>query len=189
MADPDPAPKPAPAVGSAAARTRLLGAIGVFAGCPEAMLRGLGEEAVSCTLAAEEVLFRSGDSSDEMYVVVAGRLEVAVNRSGRRIRLAELGPGDYCGEMALLTGQPRSATVSAAEGSTVLRLSRAPMARWLHRHPDTMALLCRNLAARKRANTDRLLSAGREAPKAPAAAPTRVERGLLDRMRAWFQSA
>ena len=63
-----------------------------------------------------EVLFREGDPGDALYVIVEG--EVAVQAEGPpRVEMARLGPGSFIGEVALMTDQPRSATVTVARHS------------------------------------------------------------------------
>ncbi len=71
-------------------------------------------------LAAGEVLFAEGSQGESLYRVVAGRLVVHVSDCA----VAELGPGSLVGEMALLTGQPRTGTVSAVVATDVVELSR-----------------------------------------------------------------
>ena len=73
-----------------------------------------------------EVLLRQGDAGDDLYVVLAGRLAISIERPGAGSALIdEIGPGGLVGEMALLTGQPRTATARAVEPSDLARLSRA----------------------------------------------------------------
>jgi methyl-accepting chemotaxis protein len=59
---------------------------------------------------AGEVIFRSGDHGDEMFVVLEGTVEIFLEQDERRISLAKLGQGDFLGEMSLLEGLPRSGT-------------------------------------------------------------------------------
>jgi EmrB/QacA subfamily drug resistance transporter len=83
------------------------------------------------TLPAGTWLFRQGDPAEEMYVVVSGRL--AVERHGRLIR--ELGAGSMFGELALLTGHARSASVRARRDSELLAVARPDFARAVAEEP------------------------------------------------------
>jgi len=67
-----------------------------------------------------QTVFREGDVGDRIYIVVAGRAEVV---RGDRV-LAELGPGEFFGEMALLGSSPRNATVRCKEATTVLGIPK-----------------------------------------------------------------
>ena len=76
-------------------------------------------------------VIRKGDPADAVYFIASGEVEVAVG--SRRIRL---GPGNFVGEMGLLSGQPRSADVTALDYSTFLKLTRDDFREILRRYPD-----------------------------------------------------
>lgn len=88
------------------------------------------EEILPCIrmrqLRAGETLFRAGDPGDALYIVSAGRVEV-LDGSGRSI--ARLGEGHAFGEMALLTGSPRTATVRAVADTDLLAIDKADFER------------------------------------------------------------
>ena len=177
--------KPAPSPLTLAERRRLLGSVPLFSGFAPKLIDELAAAARERNPEPSEALFQAGETSDEMFLIVEGTLEVSLKRGGKRIELTRLGPGDLCGEMALLTGEPRSATVSAATACRVLELDRATMARLFHRQPELMEALSRNLVARKRSNASTL----REAESKPIQRPKQTPEahvGLLDQMRKWF---
>jgi CRP/FNR family transcriptional regulator/CRP/FNR family cyclic AMP-dependent transcriptional regulator len=70
--------------------------------------------------AAGQVLLREGDSSDFVLLVLSGKLEVFVERGDKDLVLTEANPGTILGELAMLCGIPRSASVRAKSDSTVL---------------------------------------------------------------------
>ncbi|MCC7081660.1 MAG: cyclic nucleotide-binding domain-containing protein [Burkholderiales bacterium] len=100
-------------------------------------------------LAGGAMLCDQGDAGDTLYIVVHGRLRVSVAgaRGGRRI-VAELGRGESVGEMALLTGERRSARVEAIRDSMLLALSRSAFERVVEQYPRVMAQLARQLVER-----------------------------------------
>ena len=125
------------------------GADGLFAGLDADARLTIEEEASWKTLQSGDVLFREGDAGDALYVVVTGRLRVLVSgTSGEDIALAEVGRGEVVGEMALLTGDPRSATVVAVRDSRLVRLSRAAFERIVQQCPAAMLLVTRRLVRR-----------------------------------------
>ena len=69
---------------------------------------------------AGQVLLKEGDSSDFVLLVLAGSLELFVEREGKDLVLTEASPGTILGELAMLCGIPRSASVRAKADSTVL---------------------------------------------------------------------
>ena len=70
--------------------------------------------------AAGDVLLKEGDTSDFVLLVLAGKLEVFVEREGKDLVLTEANPGTILGELAMLCGIPRSASVRAKADSAVL---------------------------------------------------------------------
>ncbi len=70
--------------------------------------------------ATGQVLLKEGDSSDFVLLVLSGTLEVFVERAGRDLILTEANPGTILGELAMLCGTPRSASVRAKTDSVVL---------------------------------------------------------------------
>lgn len=83
-------------------------------------------------VAAGEVIVREGEVGDDLYLIESGNADVQASR-GRAtpIRLATLGPGDFFGEIALLTGDERTADVVAVTPMSVLRLSKDAYTRYL----------------------------------------------------------
>ncbi|MBC5767197.1 cyclic nucleotide-binding domain-containing protein [Ramlibacter albus] len=93
-------------------------------------------------LKAGDYLFREGQHSDEMYFVEDGSLEVVkATLDGRSLRLCKVRSGAILGEMALYTGQPRSASAVAVEPSTLSRLTREARERLQAEHPAVAGLL------------------------------------------------
>ena len=97
--------------------------------------------------AAGDTVCREGDRSDFLCFVVRGRLDIlkAQNASGAAV-IAHLNPGDSLGEMALGDHQPRSATVRAAEDTTLVVLTRKGFEQLRRREPRAAAVLMENIA-------------------------------------------
>ena len=106
------------------------------------LLTDLESELEPVSLYGGEVLLRAGDPGDSVYIVVSGRLRV-VRRASQNVEtgLAELGPGETVGEMALIAGERRSADVYAVRDTHLARLSRQAIERLLARHPMAMLLM------------------------------------------------
>jgi CPA2 family monovalent cation:H+ antiporter-2 len=81
-------------------------------------------------------LIRAGDAANEVFFISSGAVEVSVR--GRRIRL---GPGDFFGEMALLSGAPRSADVTAIDYCQLLTLDLRDFQHFVSKYPDLRARL------------------------------------------------
>lgn len=103
---------------------------------PDEALRILAISAEEMTLGAGAVLFRAGETADDGYVVLSGRLELVSEQTGRRGRLCELLSGALIGETALLVAGTRPATARALESSRLMRISRTTFLRMLEGFPD-----------------------------------------------------
>jgi len=98
------------------AKVELLKNVPLFAGCSKSELRLLAKTADELDLREGTVLTREGRAGREFFVLIAGT--AAVTRKGKKI--AELGAGDWLGEIALITDSPRTATVTAMSSLDVL---------------------------------------------------------------------
>jgi len=106
---------------------------------------------------ANTVLFRGGDTGDAMYLIERGKVRICVRaRDGHEVTLAELGRGDFFGEMALLDGQRRSADAVVAEDARLALLSREHFLSFMRSSPDVALEMLTALANRLR-RTDELL--------------------------------
>jgi CRP-like cAMP-binding protein len=102
---------------------------------------------------AGAVIFEQGDPASRMYVIQSGRVRLERAAGGRRISLGQLGPGDFFGEMALLEGQPRSATAVVAEPARLLELDEKAFEELLREKPEVALRLLKKLSARLREAT------------------------------------
>jgi len=102
-------------------------------------------------LARGATLLRQGDPDRDVYLILRGRLGVrAEHANGTSTLVDEVGPGSLVGEMALLTGQPRTATVFAVEDSDLARVSREDFERLALRHPEALNEFLRRIVPRMR---------------------------------------
>lgn len=96
-----------------------------------------------------ERVIEEGDDGDSMFVLLRGAAQVLVARNGSAIPIATLNSGDCFGEMSLLTGEPRSATVRAQRDCYVMEISKPVMAEIIRQSPDCLHQLSEILATRK----------------------------------------
>ncbi len=80
-------------------------------------------------------IIRQGDSWDSFYVIISGRVSVRVKKGPKVLKLADLGKGEFFGEMALLVNQPRNATITSEEISELLVLKKSEFDNVLMRNP------------------------------------------------------
>lgn len=95
-----------------------------------------------------EVIFREGDMGDAMYLVESGQLQVVTGDEENRHPLAYLGPGSFVGEIALLLGQPRSATLEVVIDAELWVLHKHDLEDLLAHHPSIALHLSREIGQR-----------------------------------------
>jgi CRP/FNR family transcriptional regulator, cyclic AMP receptor protein len=135
----------------------LLGRVPVFSTLARDDLERVAELAVPRTFDAGQVVFREGDASDTCYVVRSGRARaVHAHRGGRTITLAQFGPGDIFGELAMFEDERRSATVEALEPTAVIALLGPDMRRLMATHNEITLKLVVALGRRLRETNERL---------------------------------
>jgi len=147
----------------------------LLAELPKHLSADLFAAATPAQLAADQVLFLAGDAGDGCYRVDDGLLKVTmVSRAGDERILAFLGRGAIVGELSIIDGLPRSASVVAVRAATLSFLSRAAFEDFAQKHPDVYKTLVTLLARRLR-ETDAAVAAGSFLPLRGRVARTLLE--------------
>jgi len=135
----------------------LLRSVPLFSDLEQGELERFSRVAVPRSFPAATRVFHEGDHSDACYIVRNGSFRVTREHSdGRAITLATLGPGDIFGELAMLDGEVRSASVEALEDSELLALPANEVRALLARHPDITVKLVAALVRRLRVANERI---------------------------------
>ncbi len=152
----------------------LIAAVPVFASLSSDAHRELAVGARSLAYAAGESIVREGDEAGSMFIVESGSVDVLL-ASGQKVATTQV--GGYFGEMSLLTGAPRTATVRAATDCALVEIGVGAFRRYLQAHPDVLAQLASGASARQQ----ELNVARANAPVTP-----KDSESLLQKMRAFF---
>ena len=136
----------------------MLDPVGLFQGTSPEARRTLSERGRLRTFEAGDILMRQGEESDAMYVILSGRVRVERDAPGQSepALLAELGANEVVGEIGVLDGGARTATVTALEQTRTLELHRTLLSVVLLQYPDVAGELLRTLSRRLR-STDEIL--------------------------------
>ena len=166
---------------------RLLSGLSLFRDFDREDIRSLCQSVRRAPYDDGEILVHEGDSGDSLFVVVEGR--VIVSKSGQglgtgEIRLASLHSGTFFGEMSLLTGEPRSATVRADGPCDVLVLTRRHLAPLLQDRPELAEVLSAALVERQ-AQTEATVQDRRDRPD--SASSPEGHHSLLGKIRTFFR--
>jgi signal transduction histidine kinase len=118
------------------------------------------------TFAANQPIFRQGDLGDGIYFVKEGLVQIAATVStGESKELSKIAPGDLFGEMAVLDNEPRSATATADQPTTVYFISREEMLKLLERMPRLFWVMVREISQRMRTFNDKYVREAFEAER------------------------
>jgi hypothetical protein len=105
-----------------------------------------------------QIIVRQGDRGDDLYLIEAGEADVTVGRDPQnQVAVARLGPGDYFGEIALLTGAERIATVVAVTPMSLLRLSKDAYTRYLTHAAEVEQQITRTAMGRTMETTRKMI--------------------------------
>src|SRR5438270_8430695 len=117
----------------------------------------LGEYLTINDYPKSSTIFRNGDPGDAMYLIDVGKVRINItDADGAVVTLAELGPGDFFGEMAMLDGHGRSANATAIEDARLAKLTRDDFLSFMRSDPRVTLELLTALTKRLR-RTDELL--------------------------------
>jgi CRP-like cAMP-binding protein len=124
--------------------------------------------------AAGEMVVQEGDRGSSMFVVESGRLGVSAHGTvGQSQRLAVLEPGAAFGEISLLTGDPRTATVRAMTEATLLEIDKATLLPILRENPSIVGMLELTMQERRKRVADALQAASGETDRTEDRTPLR----------------
>jgi small-conductance mechanosensitive channel/CRP-like cAMP-binding protein len=132
-----------------------------------------------------EKLIQQGDNGDSMFILVDGEANVVIEHNGGPKHVASLNSGDCFGEMSLLTGERRSATVLAQTDCEVVEIAKPVLARSLKEHPELLSQLSELLAKRQMENEGLLAASGSDT--AQQKRQTNYAASFLDKLRSFFQ--
>lgn len=139
-----------------AAPIELLRKAQLFSGLGDPEIASIAALAQRKRYDTRELVVQQGDPGGELFLIVHGHLKVvSAGADGRDTALGIMGPGEVFGEIPLLDGGPRSATVAALEPCEVLLIRREPLLRLLETSPKISIALLRVLAMRLRRLTER----------------------------------
>ena len=144
------------AKGADPSKVTLLSRVELFADCSKKELSQIASISTEYDAPAGQILAREGQPGAEFFIIVSGRATASHNG----VFLAELAPTNFFGELALLDGGPRTATVVADTDLHLLVLSRREFAQLCRAHPSVSYRMLKVLGARLR-QADEMIGAAR----------------------------
>jgi small-conductance mechanosensitive channel len=156
----------------------LLSSVDIFAPLSTVEMQALAASASGRVFAPGETIIRAGDDGASMFVVNRGSVDVRVDSSGTSRTINRLGEGAFFGEMALFTGEPRTASVVAVEETEVLEIGHDAMRGLFQTNPDLVEALSHAINERR---------AGLLASASAPSGDEETHDGLLSRIKRFFR--
>lgn len=164
-------------------RLKALRGVGIFASFSEEELKALADRLVYAPFAKGDVVTRQGMVAHWLYILVAGEVEVWLEEAGERRLLTTLPSGSVFGEMGMLTGEPRRATVSAKTDIECYRLDKAGFEDIIRSRPTIASEMTAILVARESQLDDAKKAIGLETSARDQA---HKHANILGRIQAFF---
>jgi small-conductance mechanosensitive channel len=155
-----------------------LSAVDIFAPLTSDELNALALDAKGHVFAPGELIIRAGDNGSSMFVVHRGSVDIRVDSNGTQRTIKRLAEGDFFGEMALFTGEPRTANVVAAEETEVLEIGHDAMKNLFETNPELVESLSHTINERRAG-----LAANASVPISEEDTPA----GLLSKIKRFFR--
>lgn len=130
--------------------TALLGAINLFESLAPSDLEALSLRLEEVRFQAGDTIFQEGEPGGRLFLIQEGSVDISFGQGKELVRLANLVPGQYFGELSLFDGEPRSATARAARPCLLLALDRKDFMEFTAKHPQATVSVMGELAQRLR---------------------------------------
>jgi small-conductance mechanosensitive channel/CRP-like cAMP-binding protein len=138
-------------------RITLISKIELFSDLSKEEKIRISENMIKRNYKADELIVKQGESGDSMFVLMEGLLNVLVNNhKDEKVQVSQISPSEHFGEMSLLTGEVRSASISAAVDSTVFEITKDCFNELLSTRKEIIEIIGSNIAERKLMN-DKIL--------------------------------
>jgi small-conductance mechanosensitive channel/CRP-like cAMP-binding protein len=131
-----------------------------------------------------ETIIRQGEPGESMFVLASGSANVFAKKDTTLLQVGTLQSGDCFGEVSLLTGEPRSATVVATTDCSVIEVQKLSISSLLHQHPELAEQLSETIASHRQATQNELERFEMTATENVA---TQTKESLLARLRLFFE--
>lgn len=139
-------------------KEQALAKVGLFETLNPKFIKGIAGICTERSFKPGEYLMKQGESGIGLFIILSGRVRIEkTDASGREVEIAENGPGDIMGEMAVFDGSPRSASVKAIADTSCLVLASWEFNSFLKAHPEAALELLPIVVKRFRETNDALV--------------------------------
>lgn len=139
-------------------REQALAKVSLFSNLEPKYIKGIAQISTERTFKAGETLMKQGEDGIGLFIIMSGSVKIQkTDPSGKQVELASNGAGDILGELAVLDGAKRTATVVAAEQTTCLLLAAWEFTSFMKAHPEVAIDILPIVVKRFRETNDALI--------------------------------
>ncbi len=167
-------------------RSKMLSKLVLFEQLEEHEIKDLAADMNLRDFSSKEKLIAQGDAGESMFILSEGLLEVFINTNGadQEIRVGQISPGEFFGEMSLLTGEPRTATIVAATDVVAHEITKDNMTKILTQRPEIAEVISKVVAHRRVLNSQALADAS---PEERIEEAESLARQIMGKMKTFFK--
>lgn len=167
-------------------RTKLLGKIEMFEYLEAEELKELASSMKQREYSEGEELMRQGEAGESMFILSEGVLHAFIRNktNNDRVRVGQIEPGEFFGEMSLLTGEPRTATIVAATDVVAHEITKDHMNILLSKRPEVAETISKVVAHRRLVNTQTLANA---TPEEKIEQTENLAQQIMSKMKSFFK--
>lgn len=138
-------------------RLQLIDIIDIFSSCSSDLKYAIAQKLRSHQVAINTKIVQQGDAGDSLFIIAEGVVSVSIlNKQQHVIEVARLGTGAFFGEMALLTGEERTATVTTLTRTMLFELTKADLMPFIANHPELSSSISQILMQRQQATENQM---------------------------------
>ncbi len=139
-------------------KENILAGVSLFANLEPKFIRGIAQICTERSFKAGDILIKQGEQGIGLFIIMSGKVRIEKSDAGgKQVELATNGPGEILGEMAVLDGAPRTATVTAVEPTDCLILASWEFNSFLKAHPEVAIDILPIVVKRFRETNDALI--------------------------------
>jgi len=139
-------------------KEKILAGVSLFANLEPKFIRGIAQICTERSFKAGDILIKQGEQGIGLFIIMSGKVRIEKSDAGgKQVELATNGPGEILGEMAVLDGAPRTATVTAVEPTDCLILASWEFNSFLKAHPEVAIDILPIVVKRFRETNDALI--------------------------------
>ena len=126
----------------------ILNEIDIFKSFTDEIKQNMSQKMRQHLYQPDDIIIQQGDQGDSLFIIVEGSVSVRIRIDGKQVEVDRMGASSFFGEMALLTGEPRNASIIAITNCLLYEITQCDIAPLFNQYPEITEILCNELTRR-----------------------------------------